>query len=75
MSRGDIVIMDQPQTEVYVGDTGYIVIKQKDVFDEECTVLIDPINAERIAKAILALAKPAQQGFTEWLQEDPNADA
>lgn len=62
--------MEQPQTEVYVGDTGYIVVRQSDWRDEEMVVLIDPANAEAIAAAILDCKREAAQAFAEWKESE-----
>lgn len=64
--KRNVIIMEQPQTEVYVGDTGYIVVRQTDWRDENMTVLIDPANAEAIAQAILDCKRGAVQAFAEW---------
>lgn len=65
-----VVVMEQPQTEVYTGDTGYIVIKQKDWQGEDQLIMIDPLHAETIAEAILAQRNEAKQAFNEWRDGD-----
>lgn len=70
MSRQGVVLMEQQQTEIYVGESGYVVIKQQDWQDEPQTILIAPSNLKAICDAMLAMKDEAEQTFQEWKQKD-----
>jgi hypothetical protein len=73
MSREDIVVQNQPQIEVYIGETGLIVIKQVDWPADDVAVTFDPMHAEAICKAIMANVEDAKAAQNEWKEEDDNA--
>lgn len=66
MDKGSIVLMEQPETKIYSGETGYIVIRQENWQDTEQIILIDPQHAKAICDAIMAQKASAEQGFAEW---------
>lgn len=75
MSREHIIVAQQPETQVYAGDTGYIVIKQTNWPEEPVVVVLDSIHAEAVAKAILACAADAAEFRMEWMTEGGDDDA
>lgn len=68
--KRNMVVAHQSQTYVYVGDTGYIVIKQENYPEDDVAILIDPQNADAIADAIKGYVKQAEQARLDWIQED-----
>lgn len=66
--KRDMIVAHQAETYVYVGDTGYIVVKQSGYPDEDSVILIDPQNAEAIADAIKSYVKDAEKARLEWAQ-------
>lgn len=68
MSREDIVVSHQTEIQVYVGDTGYIVIKQVDWPEDDVCICIDPKNVKAVADAMTALVQEASLTRKEWLE-------
>lgn len=68
--KRDMIVAHQAETYVYVGDTGYIVVKQKNYPDDDSVILIDPQNADVIADAIKAYKKDAEKIRIDWLREE-----
>ena len=68
--KGSIIVAHQAETRVYVGDTGYIVIKQNNYPEDDSVILIDPQNAEAVADAIKGYVKAAEAARIDWLQEE-----
>lgn len=69
-NKRNLIVAHQPETYVYVGDTGYIVVKQQDWQENDMLILIDPQNAAAIADAIKSYVKAAEQAQIEWIQGD-----
>ena len=65
-------IQGQPETEVYVGQRGHIVIKQSNQFneDDDQTVFISPEFAKRIAKSIKDCIPDALQARSEYEEKE-----
>ena len=57
MSREHIIVAQQPETQVYPGETGYIVIKQTNWPEDPSVIVLDSIHAQVVANAILACAE------------------
>ena len=70
MKNMGVVLMDQSETKIYAGDTGYIVIKQQDWQGNDQTILIDPVHAKTICDAIMDEKARAEELFKEWKNED-----
>lgn len=68
--KRDMIVAKQEETYVYVGDTGYIVVKQTSDHDGDSIILIDPQNADAIADAIKSYVKQAEASRIEWVQGD-----
>jgi hypothetical protein len=68
--KGSMIVAHQAETYVYVGDTGYIVVKQTNYGEDDSVILIDPQNAVAIADAIKGYVKAAEQARLEWQQEE-----
>ena len=67
--RDTIVVAAQEETHVYVGDTGYIVIRQKDVHGEDVLVFLTPGVIEFVANKMIELIPLATEAREEWVNE------
>ena len=74
-NRESIILAYQPETKIFGGDTGYIIIKQEDYNGEEVYVMIDPMHADTICKAIMAAAAMAKELRNEWIAEENDDNA
>jgi hypothetical protein len=54
---GDIVLHAQPKTAVYRNNANAIVVRQEDIYgDDDAYIIIQPNNADAVARAILERA-------------------
>lgn len=72
-NRGSIVLANQPETRIYTGETGQIVIKQEDWQEQTMIIIIDPVHAETVCKAIMAEVEIAKATQQEWRESDESA--
>lgn len=68
--KGDMIVAQQDETYVYVGDTGYIVVRQAHAMDEDSVILIDPQNGAAIADAIKGYVEAAHKARMGWVMEE-----
>jgi len=71
--RRSIVLANQPETKVYTGETGQIVIKQEDWEQNDMVIFIDWVHARTICEAIMAEAEIARAAQQEWRNSDESA--
>lgn len=69
MSRGDIVVAHQDETEVYVSEAGYVCIKQVGWDGEASVITLMPIHVPAVVKAMNDSIKEAQESRQLWLKE------
>lgn len=67
--------MEQLETEVYPGDTGYVIIKQMNVMDDDDVISIAPQNIDAIIEALKAAKEKAIQFRQEWIAEGDDEPA
>lgn len=63
-----MIVAWQGETHVYAGDTGYVVIRQKQEMEDDSVVLLDPQNVEAVIEALRAAVPQAAQFRAEWRQ-------
>lgn len=61
--------MEQLETEVYPGDTGYIIIKQINSMEDDDVISIAPQNVDSIIEALKEAKEKAIQFRKEWVDE------
>jgi hypothetical protein len=67
-------IQGQPETDIYVGERGHIVIKQSNQFneDDDQSIFISPEFAKKIIKTIRDLIPDAFEARKDWEEKGDN---
>lgn len=68
-SKETMIVAWQAETHVYAGNTGYVVIMQKDEMGEESTIFLDPQNVAAVIDALRVAAPRAVEFRASWLKE------
>jgi hypothetical protein len=63
-------IIHQPETEVYTGINGHIVIKQYDLLEEEQIVIFNPDNVKAIIQTLEDISITEHGVKVKDIQED-----
>lgn len=64
--RDTIIVAAQEETHVYVGESGYIVIRQKDPYGDEVLMYFTAEAAQAVAAELVALIPISIETRSEW---------
>lgn len=70
MSKGDIVVAQQDEIQVFVSEAGYVCVKQVSWSMEESIVSISAEHVEAVVSALRASVEEAKKVRVEWIMEN-----